>query len=121
MSTCCERSAQVARQLGFSESVAAGIRSLDEHWNGNGRPERREGESIPLGSRFALLAQVADVFYQVAGSFFTTEGVIFYDFHDPSRCLIFELNHENFKREVVEVDLDQDPSMLAAQILSRTG
>lgn len=68
VSTRCERGALVARQLGFSETVAAGIRNLDEHWNGNGRPGRREGESIPLGSRIALLAQVADVFYQVGGT-----------------------------------------------------
>ena len=68
VSTRCERGAQVARQLGFSETVAAGIRNLDEHWNGRGRPESRAGESIPLGSRIALLAQVADVFYQVGGA-----------------------------------------------------
>lgn len=58
---------------------------------------------------------------KVAGSFFTTEGVIFYDFHDPSRCLIFELDHETYKKAVVEVDRSQDPATLAAQIATRIG
>lgn len=66
--TRCERGAQVAIQLGFSDTVAAGIHNLDEHWNGRGRPARQGGESIPLGSRIALLSQVADVFYQVGGA-----------------------------------------------------
>src|ERR1700752_433474 len=34
----CERGSMIARKLGFSESVAAGIHSLDEHWNGKGYP-----------------------------------------------------------------------------------
>ncbi len=65
--TRCERGANVARQLGFSDRVAEGIRNLDEHWNGRGRPQRLEGEAIPLASRIALAAQVADVFHQVGG------------------------------------------------------
>jgi HD-GYP domain-containing protein (c-di-GMP phosphodiesterase class II) len=64
----CERGAQVARQLGFPDTVAAGIQSLDEHWDGRGRPQRHRSDDIPLGSRIALLAQVADVFYQVGGA-----------------------------------------------------
>lgn len=68
VATRCERGAQVARQLGFSEPVAECIHNLDEHWNGHGRPKGRSGESIPLGSRIALLSQVADVFYQVGGA-----------------------------------------------------
>ena len=58
---------------------------------------------------------------KVAGTFFTGGGVIFYDFHDPLRCLIFELAHETYKRVVVEVNRDQDPATLAAQILLRLG
>ncbi len=65
--TRCERGAAVARQLGFPESVAEAVRNLDEHWDGNGRPARLAGERIPLGSRIALAAQVADVFYQAGG------------------------------------------------------
>lgn len=49
------------------ERDAAGIHGLDEHWNGNGRPERLQGTAIPLESRIALLAQVADVFHSIGG------------------------------------------------------
>ena len=66
--TRCERGAAVARQLGFSERVAEGIRNLDEHWNGKGRPQRLAGAAIPLAARIALAAQVADVFHQVGGT-----------------------------------------------------
>ncbi len=65
VTTRCERGAQIAKQLGFNDRVAAGVHSLDEHWNGKGRPEQLAGENIPLGSRIALLAQVVDVFYQI--------------------------------------------------------
>ena len=59
--TRCTRGADIARQLRFSEGVAQGIHSLDEHWNGRGRPEGLTGTAIPLFSRIALLAQVVDV------------------------------------------------------------
>ncbi|MDP1522530.1 HD-GYP domain-containing protein [Methylotenera sp.] len=59
--TRCTRGADIARQLRFSEGVAQGIHSLDEHWNGQGRPEGLAGSRIPLYSRIALLAQVIDV------------------------------------------------------------
>ncbi|MGH8128212.1 MAG: hypothetical protein ACRETC_07565 [Gammaproteobacteria bacterium] len=55
---------------------------------------------------------------KVAGTFFTSEGTIFYDFHDPGRCLTFELAHEKYKQVVVEVNRDQEPAALAAQIAS---
>lgn len=58
---------------------------------------------------------------KVAGTFFTLDGVIFYDFHDPSRCLIFELDHETYRKVVVEVDRGQDPATLAGQIRDRIG
>jgi HD-GYP domain-containing protein (c-di-GMP phosphodiesterase class II) len=60
--TRCSRGADVARELGFSEDVAQGINSLDEHWNGSGRPNQLKHTAIPLYSRIALLAQVVDVF-----------------------------------------------------------
>ena len=59
--TRCTRGADIARQLRFSERVAQGIHSLDEHWNGQGRPEGLAGSAIPLLARIALLAQVVDV------------------------------------------------------------
>lgn len=59
--TRCTRGADIARRLRFDEPVADGIHSLDEHWDGHGRPEALEGEKIPLYSRIALLSQVIDV------------------------------------------------------------
>lgn len=67
VSTRCERGASIARTLGFGDRVADAIRGLDEHWDGNGRPLHEEGRAIPLGSRIALLTQVADVFHQTGG------------------------------------------------------
>lgn len=64
--TRCQRGAEIARQMHFSEGVAKGILGLDEHWNGGGKPDGITGETIPLFSRIALLAQVIDVF-QVSG------------------------------------------------------
>ncbi|MFQ2363960.1 HD-GYP domain-containing protein [Aeromonas dhakensis] len=65
--TRCHRGADIARQLRFSEEVATGILSLDEHWNGKGRPLQLVGDAIPLFSRIALLCQVVDVFHAAAG------------------------------------------------------
>lgn len=65
--TRCTRGADIARTLRFPDAVATGIYSLDEHWDGSGRPQRLRGESIPLFSRIALLSQIMDVFHQHAG------------------------------------------------------
>jgi HD-GYP domain-containing protein (c-di-GMP phosphodiesterase class II) len=66
--TRCQRGADIARQLRFGERVAMGVHSLDEHWNGNGRPDRLAGDNIPLVARIALLAQVVDVFHTADGA-----------------------------------------------------
>jgi putative nucleotidyltransferase with HDIG domain len=58
----CERGASVARRMGFSEAIAAGIFSLDEHWNGGGYPDGLRGREIPLFSRIMNLAQTLEVF-----------------------------------------------------------
>ncbi|WP_075214246.1 HD-GYP domain-containing protein [Mongoliimonas terrestris] len=65
--TRCQRGAKIARQMHFSEAVAAGIQALDEHWNGAGRPDGLAGDAIPITARIALLAQVVDVFRVSAG------------------------------------------------------
>ena len=61
--TRCHRGADIAGKLRFPSAVQDGVRSLDEHWDGSGKPEGLKGEAIPLYSRIALLAQVADVFH----------------------------------------------------------
>jgi HD-GYP domain-containing protein (c-di-GMP phosphodiesterase class II) len=64
----CERGADIAMSLGFSQATSDAIRHLDEHWNGSGQPQGLAGTSIPLMSRIAGLAQVVDVFHQQSGS-----------------------------------------------------
>ncbi len=67
VTTRCQRGASIARRLRFHERVAQGIHSLDEQWNGKGRPEHLVGAAIPIYSRIALLSQVVDVFHTAGG------------------------------------------------------
>lgn len=75
VSTRCERGADIARQLGFDEEVALGIRYLDEHWNGKGKPFGLVGEAIPVSARIALLSQVIEVFHASRGRDFALAEV----------------------------------------------
>lgn len=65
--TRCTRGADIARQLRFPEGVALGVHALDEHWNGQGRPDQLAGSAIPINARIALLAQVIDVHHAASG------------------------------------------------------
>lgn len=67
IATRCQRGADIARLLRFPEPVAEGIYSLDEHFNGQGKPAQLKGQEIPLFSRIALLSQVIDVFLTAGG------------------------------------------------------
>ncbi|WP_296943210.1 HD-GYP domain-containing protein [uncultured Massilia sp.] len=67
VATRCQRGAEIAGLLRFPQGVSDGIYSLDEHWNGQGKPARLAGEAIPVYSRIALLAQVIDVFHAAGG------------------------------------------------------
>lgn len=67
VATRCQRGAKIARLLRFTDGVAEGIYSLDEHFNGNGKPGQLRGTAIPLYSRIALLSQVIDVFHTESG------------------------------------------------------
>lgn len=67
IATRCQRGAEIARLLRFPEGVSAGIYSLDEHYNGNGKPAQLAGSAIPMYARIALLAQVIDVFHTTGG------------------------------------------------------
>src|SRR5690242_14816594 len=46
-----------------------------------------------------------------AGTFLQSEGAVFYDVHDPERTVVLELNHEHYKRLVIEVE---DPGAAVA-------
>jgi putative nucleotidyltransferase with HDIG domain len=65
--TRCQRGAEIARQMRFSEAVAHGILDLDEHYNGGGKPQGLRGEDISPFARIALMCQVIDVFYVSGG------------------------------------------------------
>ncbi len=98
--TRCERGANIVKRLGFGEAVAAGIFSLDEHWNGNGRPQGIRGEAIPIHARIALLAQVVDVFNTVGGADAARDevGRRIGSWFDPQVCRAFlsVSNHRQF-------------------------
>jgi HD-GYP domain-containing protein (c-di-GMP phosphodiesterase class II) len=66
--TRCQRGADIARRMRFSEGVAAGIQNLDEHWDGGGQPLGLRGVAIPIYARIALMAQVVDVFQTAKGA-----------------------------------------------------
>jgi HD-GYP domain-containing protein (c-di-GMP phosphodiesterase class II) len=67
IATRCHRGAEIARLLRFPSDVSDGIYSLDEHFNGQGRPAGLRAEAVPIYSRIALLAQVIDVFHTQGG------------------------------------------------------
>jgi len=48
-----------------------------------------------------------------AGTFYQHEGAIFFDVHDPERTIVFELEHEHYRRLVVEV---KDPASTVARV-----
>ncbi|WP_217272035.1 HD-GYP domain-containing protein [Sphingopyxis sp. BSNA05] len=92
METRCERGADIARQLRFSEDVAEAISHLDEHWDGGGLPLGIAGSDIHLGGRIALLAQVADVFYSARGRAAALAEIRNRagSWLDPQLCALFE-------------------------------
>ena len=65
--TRCQRGAEIARQMHFSEVVANGILDLDEHFDGGGKPQGSRGDAISPFARIALMCQVIDVFYVSGG------------------------------------------------------
>ena len=40
---------------------------------------------------------------RTAGTFYQRDGAVFYDVHDPERTIVLELEHETYKRLVLEV------------------
>jgi len=67
MQARCDRGAEIARKLGFSEETAEAIRGLDEHWDGRGQPRGLSGVEIPLAARVLCLAQTVEVFHFTRG------------------------------------------------------
>ena len=38
-----------------------------------------------------------------AGTFYQHDGAVFYDVHDPERTIVIELDHDHYRRLIVEV------------------
>ena len=68
METRCQRGAEIAAKLRFGPAVQDGIRALDEHWNGGGKPLGLKETAIPMAANIALLAQVVDIFHTAEGA-----------------------------------------------------
>jgi HD-GYP domain-containing protein (c-di-GMP phosphodiesterase class II) len=67
MQARCDRGAEIALLLGFSDATAEAIRALDEHWDGRGQPRGLRGTEIPLAGRILCLAQTVEVFHRASG------------------------------------------------------
>ncbi len=67
MQTRCDRGADIASMLGFSEATREAIRTIDEHWDGHGLPEGLAGGAIPHLGRIVGLAQTIEVFASTFG------------------------------------------------------
>ena len=53
-----------------------------------------------------------------AGTFYGSDGAVFYDVHDPENTIVLELDHEHYRRLVIEVE---DPVGVAAILNSAIG
>lgn len=48
-----------------------------------------------------------------AGTFLQSGGAVFFDVHDPDQTIVVELDHETYKRLVIQVE---DPAQTAAML-----
>jgi len=123
VSTRCQRGAEIARLLRFPDAVSRGIYSLDEHFNGNGKPEQLKGEAIPVYSRIALMAQVVDVFHTESGREAAMKEVRARagQWFDPRLVAAFEqvAASEAFWRTLGEPDIERAVTSLPAAALDR--
>ncbi|MCB0872139.1 MAG: HD domain-containing protein [Thermoleophilia bacterium] len=95
----CHRGAQIVAELGFPPAAAEVVRSLDEHWDGKGKPVGLCGEDIPRLARIACLCQTAEVFITSFG-------------RDEARAMASKRRGRWFDPEVVDAFLaipDDDP------------
>jgi HD-GYP domain-containing protein (c-di-GMP phosphodiesterase class II) len=90
--TRCERGADIAKMLGFTDETAKAIRALDEHWNGGGQPYGLKGHDIPVLARVLGLAQTIEVFYSSYGvkTAFDIAASRRGTWFDPTLCDAFE-------------------------------
>jgi hypothetical protein len=48
-------------------------------------------------------------------------GMAFLEYADGKNCLVLETQHETYKYVVVQLDRDQDPDAIAAEVNRRIG
>jgi hypothetical protein len=56
-----------------------------------------------------------------AGTFYQQGGIVFYDVHDPERTIVLELEHETYKRLIVEVADPQKTRTILEKALNESG
>lgn len=72
----CDRGATIVRKLGLGPAVAAGVRHLDEHWDGGGYPSGLRGHDIPVISRLMAIAQHLDAFCTAHGPWTAVDTLV---------------------------------------------
>src|SRR5579884_3539935 len=58
---------------------------------------------------------------KMAGTFYLPGGLAFLDYADGKNCLVLETQHETYKTVIVQLDRDQDPDAIAAELNRRIG
>ena len=67
MATHCAAAGELARRLGLSDEVCAGVQQSYARWDGRGVPATLRGESIALSARISHLANTCEVVHRTAG------------------------------------------------------
>jgi hypothetical protein len=55
-----------------------------------------------------------------AGTFIQSDGAVFFDVHDPERTIVLELDHEHYKRLVLEVSSPEAALALLNDALAKS-
>src|SRR3954452_19024516 len=64
----CQSAGLMAERIGLDGSVGEAVGCAFERWDGNGLPEGRGGEELPLSTRVVQLAEVCEVHLQAHGT-----------------------------------------------------
>lgn len=63
-----ERGAKLALEMGMTEAVAEAIATMEERFDGRGKPQGLAGEELPLIGRIAVVAQAAELAFTMDGA-----------------------------------------------------
>ena len=58
---------------------------------------------------------------KAAGTFFTSDGLAFYDYGSGAECLVLDLDHETYKLAVIEIDMPDSAVAAAHRIATAIG